>query len=369
MSEYQFIHFLAVDRPLDDDQLAFMRQQSTRARISRREFTNEYHFGDFHGDPAKMLRRGFDLHLHYANFGIRRLMFRLPGGLPCDRPAFDAFRVKHALDWRADKKGEGGILELDPEGDADTYEEEVYDPSELLPEIAPLRGLLIGGDLRPLYVGWLACADDDELLEPPVPAGLDKLPRSLEALAELYEVSGDLLAAAAEHSPPLPKATGAPDALETWLAGQSQTDLRKLVRRLLRDDAATVRAETLARIRDETKTSSWPTAEPTRTLAELREKAGTLRESRFEQEQRVRDAARRKRLAAVAADPAKAIARANRLVKARTIDAYEQAAEELAELREAVGPAQARAAAQRLRRDNPKRRHLIAALRRQNLLD
>jgi hypothetical protein len=40
MSEYQFIHFLAVDRPLRDEQLEFMRRQSTRAEITRWEFAN-----------------------------------------------------------------------------------------------------------------------------------------------------------------------------------------------------------------------------------------------------------------------------------------------------------------------------------------
>ncbi len=39
MSEYQLIHFLAIDRPLDDQQLEFMRQQSTGAGITRREFS------------------------------------------------------------------------------------------------------------------------------------------------------------------------------------------------------------------------------------------------------------------------------------------------------------------------------------------
>ena len=42
MSEYQFVHFIAIDRPLDDEQLEFMQQQSTRATVTRREFTNRF---------------------------------------------------------------------------------------------------------------------------------------------------------------------------------------------------------------------------------------------------------------------------------------------------------------------------------------
>ncbi len=39
MSEYQYLHFLAIDRPLDDEQLEFMRRQSTRAEVSQWEFS------------------------------------------------------------------------------------------------------------------------------------------------------------------------------------------------------------------------------------------------------------------------------------------------------------------------------------------
>jgi hypothetical protein len=142
MSEYQFIHFLAIDRPLNEKQLDFMQRQSTRAEITSWEFTNEYHFGDFHGNAKEMLRRGYDIHLHYANFGIRRLMIRMPAGLPCDRNTFKAYRIKYCVEWIADKNGIGGILDIQPEADAETYEEDLYDVHTLLPKIAPIRNYI-----------------------------------------------------------------------------------------------------------------------------------------------------------------------------------------------------------------------------------
>ena len=373
MSEYQFVHFLALDRPLDEEQLEFMQRQSSRAEITRWEFTNEYHYGDFHGNACEMLRRGYDVHLHYANFGTRRLMIRLPAGLPCDRQTFVAFRIEYGLEWDADKKGPGGILEIEPTTDGDSYEEVMYDASSLLPELAPVRDLLIAGDLRPLYLAWLACSGDDESQEPPVPAGLNQLTPPLAALANLYEVDEDLIAAAAERSPPLPKATDAGETLNRWIAQQSKDDLRELLRRLLSQDTGATRAETLARVRDESAALPWPLAEPTRTLAQLRESAGRRRNQRLRQEERKRDAARRKRLAAVAADPQKTIAAAEKLVKLRSAANYEKAAAELADLREALGgelgTARARAVAEKLRRDNPRVHGLTAALRKQGLLD
>ena len=378
MSEYQFVHFLARDRPLDDKQLEYMGRQSSRAEITPWEFTSEYHWGDFHGDAEGMLRRGYDVHLRYANFGVRRLMIRLPAGLPCDRKTFAAFRGEGGVEWLADKKGKGGILAIEPEADAGTYDD-MYDAESALAAIAPVREELIGGDLRALYVAWLATNFDGESLEPPVPAGLGKLTPALEAMADFYEVGDDLLAAAAERSPALPGGSrGSPhpaadDSLGAWIAGQSKDDLQQLVRRLLGNDATATRAETLARIRDESGKASWPLVEPTRTLAELRELADAQGDKRESREKQAEEAKRRKRLAAISANPAKAIKSIERLAGERSVASYKQAAEELADLRDALGPdagaEQARAIAEKLRRANPRRGHLAAALRRQGLLD
>ncbi|TWU18857.1 hypothetical protein [Allorhodopirellula heiligendammensis] len=57
MSDYQYIYFSAVDEPLDDKQLEYMRHQSTRAEATRWQSTNEYHYGDFHGNSLEMMRR------------------------------------------------------------------------------------------------------------------------------------------------------------------------------------------------------------------------------------------------------------------------------------------------------------------------
>lgn len=372
MSEYQFVHFLAIDRPLVDKQLEFMRRQSTRAEITRWAFTNEYHFGDFHGNAREMLRRGYDVHLHYANFGIRRLGIRLPGGLPCDRRTFRAFQTTDGLEWDADKKGKGGILWIEPEADGGTYDEVVYDAGELLPEIAPVRELLISGDLRPLYLAWLACPGDDETPEPPVPAGLGKLPPALRATAKFYEVSDDLIAAAAQRSPPLSKAADSGQTIKAWIAKQPKGDLVKIVWQFLGDDPAAARREALSRIRDETNAGTWPLAESTRSLAQLRETADRLREDRERRDQKARQAARRKRLAAIAADPDKLIANVEKLVAVRAVEDYEQAASELADLREALGPergpAAAGAVAEKLRRENPRLQRLSSALRKRGLL-
>ena len=58
MSEFQYIGFRAAEKPVRDQDLEYMRQQSSRAEITPWSFDNEYHYGDFRGDPLTMLRRG-----------------------------------------------------------------------------------------------------------------------------------------------------------------------------------------------------------------------------------------------------------------------------------------------------------------------
>ena len=71
--------------------------------------------------------------------------------------------------------------------------------------LAPVRDELLRGDLRSLYIGWLAAVagemmDDDET-EPLCVSGLGDLTAAQQALAEFLEVDPDLLAGADMGSP------------------------------------------------------------------------------------------------------------------------------------------------------------------------
>jgi hypothetical protein len=69
MSEYQWVEFRAIESPLNSDAIEFMQTQSSRAEVDQWRFANEYNFGSFGGDCREMLRRGYDLHVHYSSFG------------------------------------------------------------------------------------------------------------------------------------------------------------------------------------------------------------------------------------------------------------------------------------------------------------
>ena len=175
MSEYQFVAFRAIDRPLTDRELAYARQQSSRAEITRWCFENEYHFGDFHGDADGLLRHGYDVHLHYANFGVRKIAVRLPAGPPFPASVWSNYLGVGGLAWKKNSRGRGGILTLNPFFEPDDLDE-IWSPGEYLDNVIEIRSRLVVGDLRALYLLWLCAANDQsispDLMEPPGAGGL-----------------------------------------------------------------------------------------------------------------------------------------------------------------------------------------------------
>lgn len=81
MSEYRYYEFLAIDRPLTDDELRKLPSYSTRARLTPTSFVNEYNWGSFKGDADAWMERYFDAFLYHANWGTRVLKLRLPTAL------------------------------------------------------------------------------------------------------------------------------------------------------------------------------------------------------------------------------------------------------------------------------------------------
>ena len=281
MSEFQHIAFRAIDAPVSEKNLAFMRRQSSRADITPWSFENEYHFGDFHGNAVEMLRRGYDFHLHYANFGVRTLMIRFPNGLP-DAKVVEPYFEEDSLHFLKDKQGRGGILCVEPIFEAGDLDD-LWELDGFIDRLLPLRAEILEGDLRPLYLAHLAVASDsahhpDEEKDAPVPAGLAKLTGAQRALTELYALGQALIAAAALNSPPLPERAESVKHYAAWVQCQPEAAKDAWLHQLLADPRAPVRNEVLAEFQKSQTPPPWPTIELNRTIAEMRAAAkGILR--------------------------------------------------------------------------------------------
>jgi hypothetical protein len=371
MSEFQYIGFRAAEKPVSDKDLAYMRQQSSRAEVTPWSFDNEYHYGDFRGDALNMLRRGYDIHLHYANFGIRKLLIHLPHDLP-NTPGASPYFAEDGLQFLKDKQGPGGILSVSPYHEPGD-QEELWNVNEVLDRLVPLRAEILEGDLRPLYLAHLASRSDaehdpEEATEGPVPAGLGKPTAPQRALAELFGLSDPLIAAAAEGNSGQPVQEDLGGAHARWLQSVPQATKDAWLLGWLADAHSGSRSDMLAAFRKSRPTAAWPTVQRARTIAELETAAEGIHEKVVREAADKAARQRAKRLADMAADPAPTLRETERLVKIRSRDSYVEIATLLKDLREALADTErsglAEQQARKLKRENPTLNLLTSELRR-----
>jgi len=367
MSTHQYVRFQAIDKPLDDEQLKFMQQQSSRAQVSRVEFINEYHYSSFGGNALKMMFRGYDIHVEWASYGTRTIMLRLPLGLPWSADQFQRHFCDTEVQWFPAPAGSGGVLQIagDPESVSELTTRN--DMDSFMAALSTLREQLAEGDTRLLYLAWLMSDGELNELEPPVPAGLQSLTPALQELADFFEIPAALLAVAASRSPEAPETTPSNPPLEAWIASRTQMELQQITTRLLQDSAGAVRRELLQQIRAAAHSDPWPSVEAMRTREQLLE-AERFMEEQWQRQRIAKDAEdRRKRLEKLAASPAATVARISELVATRKTVEYDTAVILLTDLREALGPELGpeftSSIAAELRKISPHARSLISKLR------
>lgn len=290
MSEYQYYEFLAIDRPLTADEMAELRALSTRATITPVSFTNEYNWGDFKGDPEKLMQRYFDAHVYLANWMTAIFMVRLPIEA-LTKEAVKAVAVPYLLDIQATKTHWIITWRLEESENYDRFGME--DGRGWMARLAPVRDELMRGDLRSLYIGWLAAVtgemiDDDEM-EPPSISGLGGLTAAQQALAEFLEEDPDLLAGAGMGSPAAPKAEISRQEMDKWIDALPRDEVNSILKQLLEGKGQQVERSIKNRF------ASWrrclqtgDTDASRRTVGELRQNAEKARQTRLEKQNRDR---------------------------------------------------------------------------------
>jgi hypothetical protein len=277
MSEYQYYEFQAIDNPLSAADRDELRALSTRARITATSFTNSYEWGDFKGDPAKLMEKWFDLHLYLANWGTRRLMIRWPARM-VDRPLLAAC-LRKVDTAKLRSVGKNLILDICVE---EVESEDWDDGAGWLAALAPLRTDVLGGDLRLFYLLWLSAVEAD-IFQPDQPEpmpGIGPMTGALEAFADFLGIDADLVAAAAERSAGLQTET--PPSLDTVrpiVEAMRDEEKNHLLLRLFQGDQS-VMTELRARVAQRAK--SAPRGQPVqmRTVGELRARADAIRQAR-----------------------------------------------------------------------------------------
>jgi cell division septum initiation protein DivIVA len=345
MSEYQYYEFQAVDRPLTEKQMQELRSYSTRARITRTSFVNDYSWGNFKGNPDGWMEKYFDAFLYLANWGTHVFKLRLPLRLLDLKTAQQYCVGDSASAWES----RGNVIlsfGSDEEGDWDWIEGEGH-----LSSLIPVRAELARGDLRALYLGWLLCVQnhelDDEALEPPVPPGLGQLSASLSGFADFLRIDGDLLDVAAEASEIMGETRLSRKEVHAWVASLSAGEKDDILTGLVVDEDSAVLAELLQRFLKRSTGGRDGSGTPTarRTVGELLEAAEVRAEERRqaearkraqEAERRQREAqiARAKYLDKIAAQQPKLWAQIEGLIATKQPKRYDEAVQLLIDLRD-----------------------------------
>jgi len=191
MSEYQYYYFEAIDKPLTDQQQKELRKISTRAQINSRRFENEYHWGNLSGGVESMLKKYFDVHLYYANWGTRIVMFKVPANT-VDFPLLKQYDNGETV--RIAKSGNHVIIDITADSEDS---EEWWEDSLNISKYISFRDDLMAGDYRCLYLAWLAGCNGRKKM-PPIPPGMKKLSGTLQTFIEFMYLDEKTLSAALE---------------------------------------------------------------------------------------------------------------------------------------------------------------------------
>ncbi|OHC69416.1 MAG: hypothetical protein A3H93_10435 [Rhodocyclales bacterium RIFCSPLOWO2_02_FULL_63_24] len=157
--------------------------------------------------------------------------------------------------------------------------------------LAPLRDELLRGDLRPLYLGWLAGVVsgevDEDSQEPPPPPGLSRLTAAQQSLVEFLEIDRDLLTAAGLGDQQVSFADTDNDAeLDVWIAELPNPEREAAIKLLL--TGRSQQAERRLKLRflawQREQQAVGDPAPHRRTVAELQELAQSAAETRKQQE-------------------------------------------------------------------------------------
>lgn len=298
MSEYQYFEFRALDKPLTREEMGELRACSSRAQITPTSFVNVYNWGDFKGNSKKWMEKYFDAFLYVANWGTRRLVFRVPK-LLFDVEAASAYCADDGFSFHL--SGDYAILSFDLEEDGGEWEE----GEGWLSSLIQVRTDLLRGDVRSLYLGWLCAVQmgciDDDTPEPPVPAGLAELSESLQSLGAFLRIDPDLIDAAAENSAPGQATRLTQKELAHWIDRMSSTEKDAALVSLLEDEdgccAITFRQRAIHDILGSRDTGSAHADAQPRSVGQLlaRTEAIALEKEQRRAAEREREKARRER--------------------------------------------------------------------------
>jgi hypothetical protein len=372
MSSFQLYEFQALDRVLSNADQTYLNSLSSRAELTATSARYTYSYSDFRTQPLQVLDRCFDIMLYQASYGTRQLAIRLPRAL-ANVSHYEPYCVPDLIELHSTPKS----IILDISISCENYGGWLSEES-CLPELVEIRSALLQGDLRVLYLAWLASAyaedcsfDWETTLEPPVPPNLKKLSPALTSFAEIFEIDLDLIAAAATQSTAISAPSAEP--IETWIAALPEIERNQYLLRVAQGENH-VGLELMQRLRQQFgKSPAAPTGTAaSRTFAQLETASAQKLDERKQKAKAAAETAEQQRLKSLMSETDKLWELVQHLIKRGQAQTYDEAIAHLKDL-QAIATLQNDSATfqkrvQQIEQDFSRKRSLISRLKQANLI-
>ncbi|PKQ66698.1 hypothetical protein BZG01_10520 [Labilibaculum manganireducens] len=331
MSEYQYYEFRSIDRSLTQKEKEEISSWSTRALVTNASAIFEYHYSDFPKDCLEVVEKYFDVMFYIANWGTRRLIFKIPNTF-IDKnikqycaEGLEIYDFKEFIlidIWLEEDDDDGGWIE--GEG--------------MLNSLITLRNDIISGDYRSLYLLWLKVSTesvmsdysevDEYSIEPELPNGLKKLNGALEELLNVFGIDREVVDVASEISEPLKQEIGIDyaDKISNLTEAEKNEWLLRLV------DSEPLLAQKIKKhFSPKTSESQKHSA---RTVKDIVETFLSVKEKRKEKERLVREEKRLEKLRKIEEKENSLWAEVYSLIREKKTKAYDEAVSLLKSLKE-----------------------------------
>ena len=338
MSTYQYYEFRAMDCPLTKEQRKEVASLSIRATVTSHQATFAYNYGDFRGNEEELMETHFDMMLCVANWGTRRLMFRLPSSL-IDINQVESFCVSEEIACWLSKDKQYTILDLNFENEDENGE--WIEGEGLLNELIDLREELINGNFRLLYLAWLKASEralemgyaDEETFEPTVPIGLKNLSDTQKAYIEFVNIDKGLIAVASKQSE---ERTDEVIDIEKWIERVSEEKKNEFLLRLSRGEQnlSVIFNKYLCESATQNQSQNAEERTERRTIIYLVEDTKKWHKQEKKNREIEQELARKQRLERLAKNKSMAWEKVYKLIDEKNANAYDKAVEQLKELHE-----------------------------------
>ena len=333
MSEFQYYEWQTIDRRLTPEDQKAVGKLSSHIDVTATRAQVDYSWGSFKHNPKKVLADYFDAFLYQANWGSNQLVFRFPARL-LDASAVEAYCLDDYISL--ERMGEYYILdiELNDEDGRDWIE-----PGGELSGLLPLRNAILQGDYRSLYLARLHGTSlqyegepDEELVEPPLPPGLDSLDTALHNFVEFFGIDEYLVEAAAKGGASLPQSP-TPEQLGKAIDQLPRAECNDFLLRLLQGEPL-VQVDLQRRLEALLGGGSSGPAPAQRSFSELLEARDAVEKAESQRLAILAAEQKRRKLEALAGQQEAKWTEALRLIELGQTKAYDEAVDILRDLRD-----------------------------------